>query len=245
MTSALGRRAIGYARCVSGTRTALALALAGCDAVFGTSFEVPLDAYQHDADTTGCLRDTFHDDVIDPQKWRVDMEGVLVIRETGGQLVIAIQEAALGHAALSSVKRYDVTGGQAVVAVGVPTVNTAEALLSLELDPTHAYSIRGNATTITFQTVAPTAGQPVQLPYDAATMHYWRIVYLMVGPDAVMNFDTSGDNISWVNRHSETTAHVPVTSLEVQLGARSTSGGVSAQATFDDFQLVTTGCPLI
>lgn len=218
-------------------RLAICVALAGCDVVFGTDFDPGVTV---DADVSGCLRDTFEDGELDRFKWSVT-DTAITIDERDGQLVFTAAAGVDTTSAVFSVGRFDVTGGQLVAEVVAPATGGSMGI-SLLNDLQTAYSIHATSTAITFSMITPTPPPPVEIPYDATQMRYWRMLHLTTTNE--VNFDTSADGLGWVNQHREA-AQVPLTFMIVVMGLQATAPERPIEGRLDNVQLATRTCPLL
>lgn len=184
------------------------------------------------------LFDNFNDNSFDTDKW-VDWSGGQV-SETGGQLVINNLLNDLNYNGIDSVRRYDITNGEAFVEL-VDAGN--QALASLEVYPLQFITdvdnrlLWGifNGTVAAIKRVGGSNTTVYSATYDNA-VHRW---FKIRENNGTTYWETSADGVSWTTRASEATP-LNVNGMYVELAIGTWQNSAATSATWDNFNIAAT-----
>src|SRR5207253_5398604 len=102
-----------------------------------------------------------------------------------------------------SVSLFNLANTRATVeAVQVPTSSSAFAIFALANDGDNWFRIKANSHTISFQQNVNGAIDSVDISYNSAQHHYWRIRYDSTTGNIF--FETSADNVTWTTQRTVT-----------------------------------------
>lgn len=188
------------------------------------------------------LRDDFENNVVDPA-WATAITGSATRAETGGQAVFTLPSSTAGShvAQYVSSATYDLTGDQAVFAVGtmVATGVAATAYMRLVLDGNNYYQWTQTSGTLKAQKIVAGATTDLfSVAWSATTHKYLRI--RESGGTVFFDSSTSASaGAAWTARGNTTIATAfAVTDLRVVFGAQCGNIASPGSLRLDMFNLV-------
>jgi hypothetical protein len=188
--------------------------------------------------STVIFSDTFDDNTRDTTKWNLGVlsqpsstyDSRVVVRELNQRLEITplARVKDQNFNGYISIAAFNLTNARATVEVPqVPIGSSALAIFAVAINSNNWFRIAANSNTISFQQKINGTIDSVDVSYNAAQHHFWRVRHDAASGNIV--FETSGDAATWTTRRT-VTPRISITAMRIELNG-GTSGSVNAPGT--------------